>query len=59
MNPAASPDSDFSITLSFGLTSLTENSNVDNLLNQADIALYQAKNAGRNRIEVYLTPNEN
>jgi diguanylate cyclase (GGDEF)-like protein len=56
---AASPDSDFSITISFGLTSLTEKSNVDNLLNQADIALYQAKNAGRNRIEIYQAPNEN
>ena len=55
---SASPDSDFSVTISFGLTSLDNNSTVDSLLNQADIALYQAKNAGRNRIEIYEAPIE-
>lgn len=50
---AKMPGTDHSVSISFGLTSLTDKSNVDILLNQADIALYRAKNAGRNRIEVY------
>jgi len=56
---AASPSTDFSVTLSFGLTSLDEKSTVDKLLNHADIALYQAKNAGRNHIEVYQALDDN
>jgi len=51
-----SPESDFSITISFGLTSLIEHDTLDKLLNRADIALYQAKNLGRNRIEIYRSP---
>ncbi len=51
-----SPESDFSITISFGLTGLLKNDTLDKLLNRADIALYQAKNSGRNRIEVYRSP---
>jgi len=53
---SVSPDSDFSVTISFGLTSLHQKDTVDSLLNQADIALYQAKNTGKNSIKVYQTP---
>jgi diguanylate cyclase (GGDEF)-like protein len=39
------------ITVSIGVTTLTgKDSNIDMLLNQADTALYQAKETGRNRI---------
>ena len=39
------------ITVSIGVTTLTgKDSNIDMLLNQADTALYQAKEAGRNRV---------
>lgn len=50
---------DSDITFSFGITSSNDKDSVDNLLNQADIALYQAKNAGRNQIQVYQSPFEN
>lgn len=45
-------------SLSFGLTSLKDNDHIDSLLNRADIALYQAKNAGRNRIVCYRAPTD-
>lgn len=38
-------------TASFGVATLTDKAaNIDTLLNQADLALYQAKAAGRNRV---------
>jgi diguanylate cyclase (GGDEF)-like protein/PAS domain S-box-containing protein len=41
-------------TASFGVTTLREkDANIDMLLNQADQALYRAKNEGRNRVCVY------
>ncbi|MCF7355641.1 diguanylate cyclase [Vibrio sp. CK2-1] len=39
------------VTLSIGIVAITPDiSNIDNMLKQADIALYQAKTSGRNRV---------
>lgn len=43
-----------SITISLGVVSMSGAINVDELLNYADKALYQAKQKGRNRVEQYL-----
>jgi diguanylate cyclase (GGDEF)-like protein len=42
----------FRITLSGGVVMATDKDSVESLLEAADAALYRAKNAGRNRIEV-------
>ncbi|HEY0844677.1 MAG TPA: diguanylate cyclase [Noviherbaspirillum sp.] len=42
-------------TVSIGVTSVVEpGCNMDTLLNRADTALYEAKNAGRNKVCVYM-----
>jgi diguanylate cyclase (GGDEF)-like protein len=41
---------DLSVTLSFGVSSWTEDQTEDELLAAADAALYRAKSAGRNRV---------
>lgn len=47
------------ITISIGVTTLAGiSSNIDTLLNQADQALYRAKNTGRNRVCIYEHRNE-
>lgn len=41
------------ITLSFGITCYRGNQNIDDFINEADMALYESKNKGRNRITVF------
>lgn len=41
------------ITLSFGISHFQQNLSIDELIQQADLALYESKNKGRNTITVY------
>jgi len=51
---ASERDSAIQFTVSIGVTSISsENDTLDILLNQADKALYKAKNSGRNQVCVY------
>jgi diguanylate cyclase (GGDEF)-like protein len=45
-------DQDIHLTISIGITCLMLGDEMNNLLTRADIALYQAKENGRNRVEV-------
>ncbi len=48
------PGTGQAVTVSIGITAVNpENKDVDLILSQADKALYKAKSAGRNRIEMY------
>lgn len=49
-------ESSFNFTASFGITCASKYENIEDLLIQADLALYEAKNNGRNQICVF---NEN
>lgn len=40
------------ITASFGLTTLKSDDNIDDLMNRADIAMYESKNNGKNKISI-------
>lgn len=44
----------FEITASFGVVENKEKLNIDELLIQVDLALYEAKNAGRNRVVAWV-----
>ncbi|MFN3412004.1 MAG: GGDEF domain-containing protein, partial [Exilispira sp.] len=47
-------DSNIKITVSIGLSFFPEDGMViDELINKADIAMYRAKNKGKNRVEIY------
>jgi diguanylate cyclase (GGDEF)-like protein len=41
------------VTISLGVAQLEENMNAEELLRKADMALYRAKNGGRNRTVMY------
>ena len=52
--PISVDDGDtLSVTVSFGLTMMTPRRPVQDLIERADEALYAAKDAGRNRVEVW------
>lgn len=51
-HPIHTQAGDLSITISFGVSTWSEGDTADDLLGAADAALYRAKGAGRNRIEV-------
>lgn len=44
------------VTISLGVAEFHQNVTKDNLYNQADQALYLAKNSGRNRTEIFIQP---
>lgn len=54
--PIAIPNSEITVTMSFGAVAYTpgEAANKDDLIARADVALYRAKDAGRNRVEIAL-----
>lgn len=47
------------VTCSFGVAEISDSDNADSFLNKADIALYRAKDNGRNRVEVFDSGNIN
>jgi two-component system, cell cycle response regulator len=52
MHPFSFLDKKFQVTISIGVAEKKEDDNWENLYNRADKALYQAKQAGRNRVMV-------
>ncbi|WP_321494673.1 GGDEF domain-containing protein [uncultured Desulfobacter sp.] len=50
------PGYDFNVTSSFGIVVNTAHESIDHLLKNADSALYDAKNRGRNQTVVYEQP---
>jgi len=48
-----SNDISFHVTLSIGITPTQHEDRLENLINEADQALYRAKQMGRNRVEVF------
>ncbi len=45
---------DVNITVSIGVSSIAKGDDINSLLRKADIALYRAKETGRNKVEVYI-----
>ncbi|MDD3288490.1 MAG: diguanylate cyclase [Alphaproteobacteria bacterium] len=52
-NIKLSDDQQVCVTASFGLTSVTADADIEEILRRADQALYRAKNAGRNQVVVW------
>jgi two-component system, cell cycle response regulator len=54
-HPLVTPEGSFDITLSFGVSSWSGSTacDSDNVIREADQALYQAKDRGRNRVETF------
>jgi diguanylate cyclase (GGDEF)-like protein/PAS domain S-box-containing protein len=50
---AYTPNGEVKITVSLGVAALEPDDTIDNLLDHADQAMYQSKQHGRNRIEVF------
>ena len=45
-------------TISLGISTFEDNDTIESLIKKADIALYQAKNSGRNRYKIYKKEEE-
>lgn len=56
--PISTPHGPVSVTVSMGVTVAESSTDPEALLRNADIALYQAKRNGRNRVERIYSPNE-
>lgn len=52
-NPFVIDGESLNITMSFGISSSNGKKNIQNLINEADIALYSGKNNGRNKAYIY------
>jgi diguanylate cyclase (GGDEF)-like protein len=55
--PFRDGDREFHLSLSFGVAAYSPEQSADDCIKAADAALYRAKNAGRNRVEVAEIPN--
>lgn len=51
---ASCPD-DIVVTVSIGVAELTQEDDLDSLFGKADLAVYKAKDLGRNRVEQYIS----
>ena len=55
-SPVQTTEAEIAITLSLGVASSSEYQEVEDILRAADAAMYRAKRAGRNRVEVACAP---
>jgi len=55
-SPVQTTEAEIQITLSLGVASSSEYQEVEEILRAADAAMYRAKRAGRNRVEVAAAP---
>ncbi|MBC3882426.1 diguanylate cyclase [Undibacterium sp. LX40W] len=53
MTPFLDSEHEIPITISIGITQIhAEDRSAENVFERADVALYRAKNSGRNRVEL-------